>query len=498
MLQPWLDCGSLDRIVGRDMAGRSSVRNFIWGILIAVMFTGGCASESSPTRPVVRTAPTAPRAFAPVAPKTAPATVRPTPSSAQRRATAPVVTAPPGKVMLGIDVLQAEGFAVIKGKRIGLLTHAAAVNRHGVSTVEILRRAPGVRLVELFAVEHGFDATAAAERAVDDAVDPATGLRIISLYKGHVVKPTPEQLRPIDVLVVDLQDVGTRSYTFAGAMKLAMEACFENGKTVVVLDRPNPLGGLTVDGPMLDPDLMSDVGRFLVPYVHGMTIGELAQMVRATPPPGGLAVSARARATGRLVVVPMRGWRRSMRWPDTGLRWIPPSPGIQDLGAVAGYPMTGLGCILGGFKHGLGPNREYLFRALYYDGQKKVSDAALERELQRLRLPGLAYRPIAAKAANRGEKATGVYIVITDPNAWRPTALNFHLMKLACAWSPTNPFGAATAAERRTFNVHVGCAAFFNDLVAKGARVDIDAWLRRWRAQDRAFQAQSRRYWLYR
>src|SRR5205807_1718209 len=147
-----------------------------------------------------------------------------------------------------------------------------------------------------------------AEKPFPDKVDLRTGLMVYSLYKGNLVKATPAQLKGIDALVIDLQDIGTRSYTFSGAMKVAMEACFENGKEVIVLDRPNPLGGLKVDGPPLDAARMSDVGRFRVPYVHGLTIGELARMAKELQPPGGLAISDTARERGRLTVVPMRGW----------------------------------------------------------------------------------------------------------------------------------------------------------------------------------------------
>src|SRR5882672_10185617 len=281
----------------------------------------------------------------------------------------PVVTAPaPPKenlppVMLGIDVLEADGFAAVKGKRIGLLTHPAGVNRRGISTIDVLRRAPGVQLVALFAVEHGLYGDLPAEKPFPDKIDLRTGLMVYSLYKGNLVRATPAQLKGIDALVIDLQDIGTRSYTFSGAMKVAMEACFEAGKEVIILDRPNPLGGLKVDGPLLDANRMTDVGRFRVPYVHGLTIGELATMVRNELPPGGLTISDAARAKGKLTVVPMRGWTRSMRWPDTGLPFIGTSGLVLDFEACEGYPMTGLGCgptpAPDGFRHGVGNQHPY-------------------------------------------------------------------------------------------------------------------------------------------
>lgn len=404
--------------------------------------------------------------------------------------------APSEPVMLGIDVLEARKFAPLVGKRVGLLTHPAGVNRRGVRTIDVLRRAPGVQLVTLFAVEHGLEGELASEKPFQDSIDARTGLKVISLYKGRVVKPTWSQLKGIDVLVIDLQDIGTRSYTFTGAMKTVMEACFENGKEVMVLDRPNPLGGLKVDGPLLDAALISDVGRFRVPYVHGLTIGELALMVRHAVPPGGLAISDAARAKGKLTVIPMRGWTRSMRWPETGLTWVKTSGLIQDLDAVEGYPMTGLGCLLGGFRTGIG--KRYPFRGIAHPAVNQVPRAVLEKEFRALKLPGLRFVSVNVPGDRKDEAVTGIYIEITDYDAWRPTELNFHLMKLACRLEPRNPFAAATARERRTFNVHVGSAAFLNDLIVKGSAINLEAWLRTWREHARAFQENSRKYWLYR
>ena len=161
--------------------------------------------------------------------------------------------------MLGIDVLQAGNFLPLRGKRIGLLTHPAGVDHQGVSTIDVLRRAPGVKLVALFGAEHGIYDALGASINYPDQLDPRTGLMIYSLYNGQQAhRPTKAQLKGIDALVIDLQDIGSRTYTFAGSMKQAMEGCFQNKVEVIVLDRPNPLGGLKVDGPMLDPSLSMD------------------------------------------------------------------------------------------------------------------------------------------------------------------------------------------------------------------------------------------------
>jgi uncharacterized protein YbbC (DUF1343 family) len=401
-------------------------------------------------------------------------------------------------VMLGIDVLAANGFDVVKGKRLGLLTHPAGVNRRGISTIDVLRNAPGTKLVALYAVEHGIYNELPAEKQFPDKVDPRTGLMVFSLYNDKTRRfvPTAAQLKDIDALVIDLQDIGTRTYTFAGAMKSAMTACFANGKEVIVLDRPNPLGGLKVDGPLLDANWMSDVGRFRVPYVHGLTIGELALMVKAGVPPGGLALPDSVRTQGKLTVVPMRGWRRAMRWPETGLPWIPTSRLIQDFDAVQGYPMTGLGCMLGGFRHGFrqGEGSVNAFRVVQH---LTVKVDIIEKELRALNLPGLGFRRVSMPDPKTGKPTTGLLIEINDYDAWQPTDLSFYLMKLACKLEPRNPFAAASPAERRTFLVHMGSAAFMEDLVARGKDVDIAAWIQTWRDHARIFQERSKKYWLY-
>lgn len=456
-----------------------SFANFL-SVLLPLLGLLGCSASQPPARPVAAAVASPPPIFTP------PAGVLP-------QAAPP---APVHPVMLGIDVLEADNFAAVRGKRIGLLTHPAGVNRRGISTIEILRRAPGVQLVALYAVEHGLYNEHAAGKPFPDGFDAKTGLPVFSLYnpKTKFFRPTPAQLKPIDALVIDLQDIGTRSYTFSGAMKSAMESCFENGKEVIVLDRPNPLGGLKVSGPPIDPQHMSDVGRFSVPYVHGLTIGELAVLAKATPAPGGLAVSDAQRAAGRLTVIPMRGWSRRMRWTETGLPFIPTSPRIRDFPSVQGYPMTGLGTMseLRGFSHGVGNQHE--FRGVAHP---RIRHEDLEKELNALNLPGIRFRRVSVPNAKSGKPAIGTYVEIIDYERWDPCALNFHLLRIAARAAPRNPYGALTAAERRTVLVHLGSQAFFNDFAAKGARTDIEAWLAQWRDQARAYQEQSRKFWLY-
>ncbi len=398
----------------------------------------------------------------------------------------PAVPLPP--VMLGIDVLEAEKFAAIAGKKIGLLTHPAGVNRRGESTVDVIRRCPNAKLVALFGPEHGINGDVKAGDNITDALDRRTGLPVYSLY-GKNRKPTPEQLKGLDAFVIDLQDIGSRSYTFNVVMRYAIEACFENGVEVIVLDRPNPLGGLKVGGPPLDPEWMSGVGAFRVPYVHGLTMGELAVMAKQAP--GVLAVSEKIRGRGRLTVVPMRGWTRAMRWPDTGLKWIPTSPMVPDFNAAVGYAIVGLGTELGGWYSGIGTF--YPFRGI---GFPKKTPEQIIAELEQYKIPGI--KLVKANGVGRDSKVIGgVYVEIADWDAWRPTELSFYMMKTAAKWNLLNPFQTAPADRQSMFCKLTGSSAWWRALTTQGARVDVGSFIANWQQRARTYQQHSRKYWLY-
>lgn len=389
-------------------------------------------------------------------------------------------------VQPGIDVLEDAGFRPLEGKNIGLLTHPAGVNQDGVSTVTILRNAPNVRLVALFGPEHGIYGNEEANQPIDDQIDPRTGLPVHSLY-GRYRKPTDEMLRPLDALVVDLQDIGVRSYTYVSAMRYAMEACFENDVEFIVLDRPNPLGGLKTDGPPLDSEWRSYVGAFQVPYVHGLTLAELARIAKHTS--GWLDVSERVRRKGKLTVIPMRGWERSMLWPETGLEWIPTSPNIPDLSAVLGYAMTGLGAQIGGFSHGIGT--PHPFRLLRHP---EIPPATLRRTLSGLDIPGLQFRNLRTRTKS-GHTIEGTYVQVTNWRKLRPTELSFHMMRLAAARADGNPFAEARNSD--LFNKHVGSTAWWEEIREKGGSARVRTFVEHWADQAAAFHRQSRRFWLY-
>ena len=391
-------------------------------------------------------------------------------------------------IHLGIDVLEQSGFRAVHGKQVGLLTHPAGVNRRGESSIDVLRRAPNVQLVALFGPEHGIYGNEKANVPVDDKIDPRTGLPVYSLY-GIYRTPTAKMLQGLDALVIDLQDVGVRSYTYVSCMRYAMEACFENDVEVVVLDRPNPLGGLKVDGPPLDRKWRSYVGAFHVPYVHGLTIAELARMAKHIP--GWMDTPEHIRKKGKLSIVPMQGWCRDMLWTQTGLRWIPTSPYIPDLSAVLGYAMTGLGAQEGGFSHGIGT--PYPFRLLRYKGK---SPAEVKAALEAKRIPGLRYRIVQTQSA-AGAPLSGVYVSVVDWERARPTELSFHMMQLAAAWSTTgNPF--TQAKNSVLFNKHVGSTAWWEEINQRGAQARVDQFVNQWTQQAQAFQTKAKRFWIYR
>jgi uncharacterized protein YbbC (DUF1343 family) len=460
------------------MAGAARIISFsnLLSTLLLLLGLLGCSASQPPRMAAANT----PAAAGPQRPLFTPPPEVATPSI--------IKPAPIFPVMLGIDVLESDGFAAVKGKRIGLLTHPAGVNRRGVSTVDVLRRAPNTKLVALFAPEHGLYGTEKASANIPDNNDRRTGLPVYSLH-GKNRKPTKEQLSQLDALVIDLQDIGVRSYTFNVVMRYAMDACFTHGVEVIVLDRPNPLGGLKVDGPLLDRDLMSGVGAFRIPYVHGLTMAELARM--AATAPGVLDVPEAVRRKGRLTVLPMRGWRRNMRWSETGLTFVPTSQLVPDFAAVIGYAMVGLGCEGNRFSHGLGAS--YPYRGIAYPG--KTPDQ-LQRDLTALRVPGVSFSQISLTDRN-GKPTTGVVVQVTDWAEWNPTELSFHMMRLACYYDPPNPFAKLTEAQQRSFNIHVGSRAWGDALRTQGARINVEAWIQRWREQARIYQNATKKYWLY-
>jgi uncharacterized protein YbbC (DUF1343 family) len=296
-------------------------------------------------------------------------------------------------VAFGIDVLRAEGFARLRGARVGLLTHPAAVDAGLVSTFRRLWDAPDIALVALFSPEHDLTGTARDGEAVASRRDPRTGLPIHSLY-GETLKPTAEMLVGVDIVVCDVQDVGARFYTYIWTLSYILEACGERGVAVVVLDRPNPLGD-RVDGPAISADLRSFVGRHDLPIQHGMTVGELARMMNALWNPTPCALD----------VIALRGGSRAMRWPEFGRAWVPTSPAMPTFATAAQYPGA---CLLEGTNLSEGRGTPLPFQVV---GAPYIDGEALADRLNALALPGWRFRthsfvPSAGKWA--GELCSGV------------------------------------------------------------------------------------------
>ena len=280
-------------------------------------------------------------------------------------------------VELGIDVVERDHFALFQGKKIGLVTNQTGVDGAGRRTREVLHRAPGVHLVRLFSPEHGIDGTILAGKYVKSQRDEVTGLPVYSLYE-ETRKPTPEMLRGLDMLVFDMQDIGVRSYTYISTMVKCMEAAGECHVPFVVLDRPNPLSGIRVEGPPVEKRWISFVGQVPVPYVHGLTVGELARMTNDLGWNG---------AKCRLTIVPMRGWKRAMTWSDTGLGWVQTSPNIPYAVSPVYYAVTGVVGSLAGLNIGIGTNAPF----------QCVASANLPAEKMAARIEALGVTGLHAK-----------------------------------------------------------------------------------------------------
>ncbi|MCX6142401.1 MAG: DUF1343 domain-containing protein [Ignavibacteriales bacterium] len=304
----------------------------------------------------------------------------------------------------GIDVLRDRGFDILKGKRVGLITNPTGISSDLEQTVDILHDAPGVRLVALFGPEHGVRGDVEGGKEVNGFNDSRTGLPVYSLY-GRTRKPTKDMLRGIDVLVYDIQDIGVRSYTYISTLGLAMEAAAENNVKFVVLDRPNPLTGTRVEGPMLNLKYKSFIGAYQIPYVYGMTAGELAEMINME---GWLQNGVKC----NLVVVPMEGWKRAMWWDETGLVWVPTSPHIPHATTPMFYVMTGLLGELGTANQGVGYTLPFeLVGASWVDGEKLAEYLNLQR-IGGVQFRPLSYRPFYFDTA--GSRFLGVQIHVTE------------------------------------------------------------------------------------
>lgn len=320
---------------------------------------------------------------------------------------------PKGQTLTGLDVLAEEKFARLAGKRVGLITNHTGISREGRRNIDLMLAAK-VNLKAIFSPEHGISGKL-DEEGIKDTVDATTKIPVISLYKTEDRRPEPATLKTLDTLVFDIQDVGARFYTYGCTLKNAMEAAANANVEIVVLDRPNPITGNSVEGPMIPKEEMSFVGCLPIPLRHGLTMGELARFANDRIP-----------KRARLSVVPMKNWSRGMWFDETGLYWISPSPNMRSLHAALLFP--GIAMIEYSKNYTVGRGTDAPFELL---GAPFINGSQLAAELRKLNLPGVAVYPtrIAPVSSNlSGQEVEGLRLIVTDRNALRPTELGLQLM----------------------------------------------------------------------
>ncbi|MED1067813.1 DUF1343 domain-containing protein [Bacillus paralicheniformis] len=378
------------------------------------------------------------------------------------------------KVSPGIEVIMNKK-SILKGKRVGLITNPTGVNSALTSSIDLLHQAPGIELTALYGPEHGVRGDAQAGDKVDSYIDEKTGLPVYSLY-GDTRKPTPEMLKNVDVLLFDIQDVGTRFYTYIYTMAYAMEAAKENGIPFIVLDRPNPQSGLKVEGPVLDPDYSSFVGMYPIPLKHGMTAGELAKLFNDEFNIGA-----------DLTIIKMKGWKRQMFFEDTGLPFVLPSPNMPtpDTGIV--YPGTGL---IEGTNMSEGRGTTKPFELI---GAPYMKSTELAEKLNGLKLPGVRFRaasftPTFSKHQNK--LCHGVELYVTNRSAFKPVNTGIAIIKTVHDLYPDDfeflPSG--------NFNRLIG-NGWVKAMIEQGA--SIDEIVKKYEADQKRFMNIRKKYLLY-
>ncbi|WP_366522817.1 DUF1343 domain-containing protein [Ignavibacterium sp.] len=324
------------------------------------------------------------------------------------------------KVKTGIEVLREKNFDILKGKRVGLVTNPTGVDSKLKSTIDILFEAPEVNLVALYGPEHGVRGNYSAGEYVDFYIDETTKLPVYSLY-GKTRKPTTEMLKDVDVLVFDIQDIGSRSYTYISTMGLVMEAAAENDKEVVILDRPNPLGGNRVEGNLVEDGFYSFVSQFSIPYIHGLTVGELAMLLNEE----GLLNN---KAKCKLSVVKMEGWNRSMYFEETGLPWVLTSPHIPHPYSAFYYAASGIvGELRGVVSIGIGYTLPFQTFAAEW-----INSVELANKMNSYNLPGVIFRPITYKpyyAFGKDKMLNGIQIHILDYDIVELIPIQFYFLQ---------------------------------------------------------------------
>lgn len=389
------------------------------------------------------------------------------------------------QVKPGIEVLRDRGFDSLQGKRVGLITNPSGVDNSLRSSIDILAEDPGVRLTGLYAPEHGVRGDIHAGDKVDNMTDPTTGVPVYSVY-GKTHKPTAEMLKDVDVLVYDIQDNGCRSFTFISTMGKAMEACAELGKEFMVLDRPNPVGGNKIEGNIVEDSCFSFVSQFAIPYLYGLTPGELARYLNEEGLlPGGRKV--------KLTVVPMEGYTRDMDFRCTGMPWVLPSPHIPNPETALYYPMSGILGELYCMSIGVGYTLPFkLFCAPWIDAD------ALTEKLSAKNIPGMKFRPIHIKpfySTGKGENLQGVEAYVTDKDAAPLTLVQFYVMEaLAELYPDRKLFDMAERSRLDMFDKVCGSKEIRRRFTKDYKVADMEGY---WNKDVEKFRTSSQKYYLY-
>ncbi len=393
------------------------------------------------------------------------------------------------QVLTGIEVLERGGFEELQGKRVGLVTNPSGVDRRLRSTIDILFEAPQVNLVALYGPEHGVRGDAYAGDHVTGGVDPKTGLPVYSLY-GSTREPTPEMLKGVDVMVYDIQDVGTRCYTFISTLGLVMRACAKADIEVLVLDRPNPLGGTKIEGPCVEDGFYSFVSEFHIPFVYGLTVGELAGLINEEGLNRGQKGDQEPLKC-RLNVIPMRGWHRWMLFSDTGLPWILPSPNIPSVQSALHYAASGICGEFGHLNTGVGYTIPFeTFAAEWIDAD------ALKARLDSYNIPGTAfrtihYKPIAGSLS--GKLLHGVQFFFTNYRKAPVTLIQFYVMQAVNELYPDH----SPYPMKKTRMLDIICGTDYVRTTF-GKRMKVADIVDYWTKDTEDFRSLSEQYYLYR
>lgn len=386
-------------------------------------------------------------------------------------------------IKTGIEVLKADHFRCLEGKRVGLITNPTGVDNALRSTIDILHEAKNVNLVALYGPEHGVRGDVHAGDKVDNSADPRTGLPVYSLY-GKTRKPTAEMLRDIDVLVYDIQDIGCRSFTYISTLGVAMQAAAENGKEFIVLDRPNPLGGEKIEGNLVEDGYVSFVSQFKIPYLYALTPGELALMLNGERMQGEPC---------RLHVVKMKGWRRRMSYEQTGLQWIASSPHIPQPATAAFYPVSGIVGELGYLSIGVGYTLPFQLFAAPWIKAEELAD-----RLNGLQLPGVRFRSIHFKpfySVGKGEQMQGVQVHLTDLRRAALSEIQFLVMQEVAALYPDRAvFDRADRGRFDMFDKVSGSREIRERFSRRNRWEDVSEY---WNKDVDSFRQLSKRYHLY-